>query len=70
MQLQLLEQKARHNRLACARVIRQEKTQPRLRDRFQVDAFDLVGQCADTRKDNSELPVISISQTNTRSKNK
>jgi len=64
-QLQLLHQQPGHDRFAGARIIRQKKTQPGLRQHSLVDRFNLVRQGANTGKTNCELLIMSISQSDT-----
>ena len=56
----LLDEQARHDRLAGARVVGEQETQAGLREHLLVDGLDLVRQCADSGQTNGELTVVSI----------
>ena len=59
-QLQFLNQQARHDRLAGAGIIGEQKPQARLGEHLQVDRLDLVRQGADARQAHRELAVIGV----------
>ena len=61
-ELHLLDEQARHDRLARAGVVRQQEAQPRLGQHPQVDGLDLVRQRADARQADGEVAVVRVGE--------
>ena len=61
-ELHLLDEQARHDRLARTGVVRQQKAEPRLRQHPQVDGLDLVRQRADARQADGEVAVVRVGE--------
>ena len=61
-ELHLLEEQARHDRLARPRVVRQEEAEPRLRQHPEVDGLDLVGERPDAGEAHREMPVVGVGE--------
>ena len=64
-ELELLDEQPGHDRLAGAGVIRKQEAQPRLRQHFEIDGFDLVGQRPNARKADGKMGVMGVGQADT-----
>ena len=65
--LQLLEQQARHDRLAGARVVGQQEADARQLDEVVVDRFELVRQRVDAGDREREVRIVLVGQPETQS---
>ena len=61
-ELELLDEKAGHDRLARAGVVGEQETQPRLRQHLSVDRFDLVRKGADAGETDRELAIVGVGE--------
>ena len=61
-ELHLLDEQARHDRLARTGVVRQQEAEPRLGQHPQVDGLDLVRQRADAGQADGEVAVVGVGE--------